>query len=278
VIDITQKTIEIGGLRFRIRSQTPATWPSTDRRYANYFVPDAQDPHETITFRVIEDRPRPPGAEAETVVTFNDGHLKLEHGPSIADWDRERNSSVVYQQLDSFDPRYPYPEACLDSLVRVILSFKLLARDGFLIHASGLARNGNGYLFAGESGAGKSTVALASAQTSTILSDDLVLAYLTQTGGEIWGTPFFGTVSEPGPNVSAPLKGIYFLRKAPANELVRLTDGEALPRLLKTLMYFGDDRETAQCVLDLALAVCRRVPMYDLHFLPDCSFWGLLDD
>src|SRR3982074_221945 len=50
-------------------------------------------------------------------------------------------------------------EYALDSLLRVLLSWKLASRFGFLLHAATAVRAGKAYVFIGRSGAGKSTVA-----------------------------------------------------------------------------------------------------------------------
>jgi hypothetical protein len=43
-------------------------------------------------------------------------------------------------------------------------------------------------------------------------------------------------------------------------------------------MYFGEDCGSTSEVLELAWRVCEAVPGYELEFLPDGSFWSLLDD
>src|SRR5260370_6952309 len=60
----------------------------------------------------------------------------------------------------------------LDSLLRVLLSWKLLGRCGFLLHAATIVRNGKAYIFTGRSGAGKSPVASLSPE-GTVLPDKI---------------------------------------------------------------------------------------------------------
>jgi hypothetical protein len=169
-----------------------------------------------------------------------------------------------------------YPDYVLDSVVRIMLSFLLLDKRGFLVHSAGLIRDGNGYLFAGVSGAGKSTIARISAPMTTVLSDDLTLLRLNDTDDKIYGTPFFGEFSTGGANESAALKGIYFLQKGPENKLVEIRPARAWGQLLRSVMFFGDDRESTQTVIDLAWEVCGHIPCYTLQFLPDDSFWKLI--
>ena len=116
-------------------------------------------------------------------------------------------------------PLYPlqYP---LDELVMV----HLLARGrGVAIHGSGVVdADGRGTLFAGQSGAGKTTMARLWLPEPgvKILSDERVV--LRQEGDVVWmyGTPWHGDgrISNQG---RAPLDRICFLRHAPRNQMTR---------------------------------------------------------
>jgi hypothetical protein len=271
------KTLELGGLLVRIESQHPEPWPPADRRYSNFYVEDAGQPDETIVVDVSDDPPRAPGSEPSLSISVSKDRVELAHGTSLAFWDRAARQSKVLHGRENFAVDRINPEACLDSLIRIILSFRLLAQGGFLIHAAGLMRNDRGYLFPGHSGAGKSTLAAASAAHSVVLSDDLVLARLTEQGASIHGTPFFGSYEGPGPKLEAPLAGIFFLVQAERNSIRKLATADALPRLLVNYVFFGEAGPSSQMILDLALRVCEQVPMYELNFLPDASFWSLID-
>ena len=74
----------------------------------------------------------------------------------------------------------------LDSLLRVLLSWKLLEHQGFLLHAATVIRNGKAYIFTGRSGAGKSTVATLSPQGS-VLTDEISLLRRKMESGELTG-------------------------------------------------------------------------------------------
>src|SRR5690242_18637948 len=113
----------------------------------------------------------------------------------VAVFDREFLSGEVRLRRDCFDPGqavYPlqYP---LDELLIV----NLLARNrGVELHGCGVVdSDGRGYLFLGQSGAGKTTMARlwqAENQLATLLSDDRII--LRAKAGEIWmyGTPWHG--------------------------------------------------------------------------------------
>ena len=125
-------------------------------------------------------------------------------------------------------PLYPlhYP---LDELLMV----HLLARGrGIEVHGSGFVdADGQATLFAGQSGAGKTTMARLwlGEPDVTILSDERVI--LRREGETIWmyGTPWHGDghIVNPG---RGRLTRIFFLRHAPANAVTPLSATQAIAR------------------------------------------------
>jgi len=274
---IQRKIIDLAGLTIAIDCTDSAPWGPVARRYGNFLVDGVGDPDETILIDIKPNSPRAPGTEPPLHITQTDRRLDLAHGTSVAFWDKAARKSVITQHRDNFAEDVVNPEACLDSLIRIILSFRLLQRDALLIHSAGLLRGGRGFLFPGYSGAGKSTIAAASMSHSTVLSDDMVLLRLTKDGAFIHGTPFFGSHDTPGPNLEAPLAGVYFITQADQNRVSPLSAAAALPRLMASYMFFGEDRGTSQQMLDLAVRICETVPMYHLDFTRDATFWNLID-
>jgi hypothetical protein len=109
----------------------------------------------------------------------------------------------------------------------------LLQQRGVLLHAAGVVRDGEAFLFPGVSGTGKSTIARLS-RGLAVLSDENVPVRLPENGGppEVYGSPFRSLGGIPGEKISAPLKGFYFPEHAQENRLVALTPRESLKRLL----------------------------------------------
>ena len=85
-------------------------------------------------------------------------------------------------------------EYALDSLLRVLLSWKLAGRHGFLLHAATVVRDGKAYVFTGRSGAGKSTVASLSPKQCR---DEISLPRFEKASGA-YGTPFWGEFRAAG--------------------------------------------------------------------------------
>ena len=97
-----------------------------------------------------------------------------------------------------------------------------------LLHAAGGSIDGNGVLFAGRSGAGKSTVSRLlghnNGDGARFLSDDRVM--LRRFGGKLsmYGTPWPGDAGI-AINESVPLKAVCFLRHADDTTLIDLFHG-----------------------------------------------------
>jgi hypothetical protein len=166
-------------------------------------------------------------------------------------------------------PVYPlqYP---LDELLMVHL---LAQGRGVEVHGSGLvSADGTGTLFAGQSGAGKTTMAgLWLAEPGvTILSDERVV--LRQEGDDIWmyGTPWHGDgrIANPG---RARLRRVFFLRHAERNRVAAVSATESIARLFSCGFAPFHDRRGLDYTLQFLEQVVNRCTCTELGFRPDRS-------
>ena len=141
-----------------------------------------------------------------------------------------------------------------------------------LLHAAGGNIDGNGVLFAGQSGAGKSTVSrlLGNGGSARFLSDDRIM--LRRFGGKLsmYGTPWPGDAGI-AINESVPLKAICFLRHADDTSLRPLKPEEILQRLLPVASIPWYVSELAGNTLDLCEFLIEHYPAYELSFRPHAN-------
>jgi MoaA/NifB/PqqE/SkfB family radical SAM enzyme len=159
----------------------------------------------------------------------------------------------------------------LDSLMILSSDQIFLARvlpflGGAFVHAAGVDLEGRGFLFAGPSEAGKSTLVKMLAGKAKVLCDDRVIIRRGDGGFRVHGSWSHGEIPAVSPD-SAPLAAVFFLRQARENRLVRIKDPGAvlrdlLPRFVRPLVT----ADWWERVLGLAEAVALEVPVYDLHF------------
>lgn len=162
-----------------------------------------------------------------------------------------------------------------DAFLRILYSFWLVRTGGFLLHAAGVSDGKGAYVFFGVSGSGKTSVARLSADRS-ILSDELVAIRKQNSSYQIHATPFWGEFAKGGENCSARLKKIFLLKKDNDNYVTELGRPEALAALLPCVLFFGENTGLADNLFDACCEMIESIPFFELHFLPDGSFWRCL--
>jgi hypothetical protein len=188
----------------------------------------------------------------------------------IACFDHEFTSGEVHLHHPRFKPGQPvYPlEYPLDEL----LTINLLARGrGVEIHACGVIDStGNGHLFVGQSGAGKTTMAKLwqNEKGIEILSDDRII--LRQIDQRFWmyGTPWHGEARLASP-ARAPLRWVYFLHHGQKNEFLPTKGAQAIARFFTSSFVPFYYPAGLEFTLGFYEEVTKEVPCYELRFAPD---------
>ena len=149
---------------------------------------------------------------------------------------------------------------------QILLTRTLADRNGCFLHSGAVVLNGNGLLFVGHSGAGKSTIVAMLKENAEILGDDRMIVRRWEDGFRIHGTWSHGDVPEVSP-ASAPLEGIFFLEKASTNRIDTLTDKkQVVGKLLACLIKSFAVADWWEKMLTLVGQVVREVPCYTLYF------------
>lgn len=154
-----------------------------------------------------------------------------------------------------------------------LLMINLLARGrGVEIHGCGVIdRDGAAYLFAGQSGAGKSTIARVwQEEGAAILSDDRVVLRVRDDRVWVYGTPWHGEADFASP-ASAPLGRLFFLEHGATNGARPMRAAAAAARLLTCSFPPFYDEAGLDFTLRLLADVVERIPCVELTFTPDAG-------
>lgn len=159
----------------------------------------------------------------------------------------------------------------LDSLTlfsndQTLLACILADRQGCYLHSCGVNFAGKGLLFAGQSEAGKSTMATMLKGKAEILCDDRMIIRKSQTDFRIYGTWSHSDVSDVSA-ASAPLRALLFLKKSKENRVVPLNDKrEITKQLLSCVIKPFVTKDWWEKTLSLIEEIGRVVPCYELYF------------
>lgn len=157
-----------------------------------------------------------------------------------------------------------------------ILLCEALREDGMLLlHAAGGDGPDGGFVFAGVSGAGKSTISrqLEGVDRYRLLSDDRLVAGSPEGPPRIHGTPWSGDAGIARP-ASTMLSALCFLRQSAAPALRALAPRIALERLLPVATLPWYHRDEVQAALARCEALVTAVPCFELAFNRDAGATG----
>jgi hypothetical protein len=256
-------TIEVGGMAIRLWPDKPGFEEVLSTRYAGFLSAQARPSCE---FDVSLQGP-PAGAEPDLSVSQRGSVWRIERGDLVAEWDARSRRGWARQDLN------PYST---DAVLRIVHTLLLAEEGGFLLHASSVVRNGRAFLFAGVSGAGKTTISQLAPRDATLLTDEISYVRRSGEGYQAYGTPFAGSLEKPGENISAPIAGAFLLEKGTEN-LIQAVDGLTAARsLLRNVLFFARETELVNRVFGGVVEFVSRVPVQRLIFAPDERVWELI--
>jgi hypothetical protein len=261
---VQEIVIEIGRYPVLVRSDSAEFLQMLEWRYAGFLSTEAQCGCEFDVELV------PPGRitdENDVAVRFEAGRWRIERGDLWTEWDPRTRRGRIVQSAN------PYS---IDAALRILHSLILAREGGLLMHAASAIRNGKAFLFAGVSGAGKTTISRLAPADVKLLTDEISYLKHNGHGYAAYGTPFAGELAKVGENAEARLAAIYMLHKGLANTMERMRDAEAVRMLLKNVLFFANDPDLTGQVFETACKLASSVPVYRLTFFPDERVWELI--
>jgi hypothetical protein len=255
--------IEVGGVPVRVHSADADFVKLLENRYAG-FVGRAERVDFDFDIELAA-----PGCDPEADVRVRrEAHgWSFERGDFRAEWNPAARRGRIRQTAN------PYS---MDSVLRIVHTLVLAGQGGFLVHAASAVRDGKAFLFAGVSGAGKTTISRLAPVDAAVLTDEISYLRPEGSGYRAYGTPFAGELARVGENVTAPLETLFLLAKGPENRIEAVDKAEAARELLRNILFFAEEPETLIPVFQSACDFVGRVPVKRLTFVPDGRVWELI--
>ena len=256
-------TVEIGDVPILLRPSDSKFCDVLEERYAGFLNPDS---NPACRFEIqLDPKGRP--SDEDSRVTRQGDLWSFQRGDFRATWNPRAGRGRIEQ--------CPNPYS-IDAVLRITHSLVLAEEGGFLVHAASAIRGGGAYLFAGVSGAGKTTMARLAPPDVTVLTDEI--SYVRRIGNryKAYGTPFAGELARVGANTSAPLETLYLLVQGPENRIKAVPKIEAARALMRHVLFFAEEKEMVSRVFDSVLEFVSRVEVAQLVFTPGARAWELI--
>ncbi len=256
--------IAIGRITVGVHTSNEAFLHLLEDRYAGFMDSTMSPDYE---FDVELTPPTGVSADDDVRVYRRDGRWQLERGDFRAEWDPAARRGRIRQSAN------PYS---IDTVLRIVHTLVLAREGGFLMHAASAVRNGKAFVFAGVSGAGKTTISRLAPSDANVLTDEISYVRKEVDGYYAYGTPFAGELARAGENLRAPLAAVYLLTQGTENRVAAMGKADAARGILNNILFFAEDVELVQAVFLSALELVERMPVRRLTFLPDARIWELI--
>ncbi len=256
--------VAVGGVAVKVNTASSDFLALLQERYAGFVTAET-----TAEFEFNIELVQSTFAERHTEVTVRReaGRWLMQRADFRAEWDPASRIATIEQLAN------PYS---MDCVLRIVHTLALAQQGGFLLHAASAIRNGRAFLFAGVSGAGKTTISRFAPPDATLLTDEMSYVRERGEGYIAFGTPFVGELTKLGENTSAPIAALYLLAKGNENRIDPIPVTEAGRELLTNVLFFASDPELVQHVFQTACDFVQRVPTYRLTFVPDARVWEMI--
>jgi hypothetical protein len=263
-VDRYSTVIAVGGVAIRVNTTDSGFLELLQTRYSGFVSLESKSDLEfdvELVESTFAER------EAEVSVRHDSGRWFMQRADFRAEWNPRTRTATIQQNAN------PYS---MDAVLRIVHTLVLAEQGGFLLHSASAIRNGRAVLFAGVSGAGKTTISRLAPPDVTLLTDEISFVRKAGEGYVAFGTPFTGELAKLGENTSAPVSALYLLAKGVENRIEPVDVADAGRELLANVLFFAEDPELVHCVFQAACDFVRRVPVYRLTFVPNARVWEMI--
>jgi len=152
--------------------------------------------------------------------------------------------------------------------------FMVITNGGVPLHSSLVEYLGKGYLFAGPSGRGKSTIAkILSQNIDSIVcgSDEVNVFYKNPLGLTVYSTPFCSSNGNGTLTSAVNLNGVFFIEHSNTHKIESLKAAESFRRLSQNIYHVSGNSQIAICLMDSVAALSKEYVFYGMCFKNDPS-------
>ncbi|MEH6949715.1 hypothetical protein V7068_22270 [Bacillus sp. JJ634] len=161
------------------------------------------------------------------------------------------------------------------ALMNLYSSFIIYHNWGLLIHSSCVIEKDTAHIFAGQSGAGKSTAAKLS-YPRDLLSDEATILKITPGEIIVCNSPFRSELESSKYLKGHPLGSIQLLYQSLQSQRISVKKSDALIELMNKVFYWETSAEETRNILGLLRTVVDTVPTFKLYFQKNNTFWELI--
>lgn len=254
----------IAQVRFLVQSDFPLSEAASWQLFAEHSTLPADFIYRC---KMHSQLPQPLG---ENVLRFYD-HVK------------ERYYSVTEEFPDSMtihlaQENLPWGSEISQLYEQLALPHMLLKKGRLLIHSSCILTPDGAIVFTAPSGTGKSTQAELWRQylNALIVNGDRSVVGLSGGNVMAYGFPLSGS-SNDCLNRTAKLRAIVSLKQAKQNTIRRLSPSEAIAVFINGSYLSDDHQKDLPLIVDAAIPIAQKVPIYELSCLPDEGAVALLE-
>lgn len=171
--------------------------------------------------------------------------------------------------LGEFDLNLPLDKAIypLEGMDVVLFVNWLASLGDILLHASGIAYQGEGYVFSGSSGSGKSTLAteLTTVPGVKVLGEDQVIVRWQNNRFMVYGTPWHTNPARCAPD-GVPLKKLFFLNRKGTHAVESCGGKSGIEKVLQNAFIPYYNRSGVEHILETLPHFAGEVPFFTMGF------------
>lgn len=180
--------------------------------------------------------------------------------------------------LGNFLENREVPIRPLSQDMEIVFYVNWLATIGdVILHASGVACDGKGYVFAGVSHVGKSTLAasLAADPSITVLGEDQVILRLIDGQFRVYGTPWHINPEMCSP-LGVPLEKIFFLEKKNMMAINNISATDGVARLMTTAFVPYYRPKAVNMILERFTILSGQHKFHTLSYPLGAPMWDVI--